>query len=386
MSERRISLPTGTLWIRVEEGAFDLDTLCCFAARANPQRGFLVVSKVLGKHWPARPAQMQRVQRELAQRLALGPGPWLFVALAETATGLGQGVFESILARHPQADALFIHTTRYRLSDRPALAFQETHCHAPEQWLYEPFVPVYRQRFREARELILIDDELTTGNTLCNLVEAYRQLNPGLERVHVVGITQFGGPDLEARLTARLGLSVHCSAVLSGSLHFQPAAGWTLAEPPPPAVGDPHCASGELAEELGRFGIDQALTVPAATLDPLIEGLGPDDPVLVLGTGEFMHLAFRVGLGLEERGLDVSVQATSRSPILMGGAIKQRLIFADNYGEGILNYLYNVNPNKYARIIICHETPSAGLADLLRNLGSHHRLCRLPQRLDCPEE
>src|SRR3546814_5665769 len=46
------SLPTGTLELTTEENV-DLDAFCDFAARANPKRGFLIVSKVLGRHLPA---------------------------------------------------------------------------------------------------------------------------------------------------------------------------------------------------------------------------------------------------------------------------------------------------------------------------------------------
>ncbi|QIK38731.1 hypothetical protein GWK36_12910 [Caldichromatium japonicum] len=376
MTERRIGLPTGTLWVQVQQADFALEALCGFAARANRRREFLFVSKVLGKHWPARPSQMQAIHDHLAARLELRSGPWLFIGFAETATGLGQGVFESVLRRYPQAEALYVHTTRYRLAGRPLIAFEETHCHAPDQWLYVPPDPEQRQRFLAACALILIDDELTTGNTVCNLVAAYRRLNPLLEQVHIVAITQFGGPDLAARLADRLNLPVYYSAALTGTYRFEPAAEWQMEEPPP-AVGKAQCIPGQIAEDLGRFGIARPLALPGSDLDGLAEGLGSEDRVLVLGTGEFMHLAFLVGLGLEQRGLQVVVQSTTRSPILLGGAIGRRLFFRDNYGEGIVNYLYNVHPVDYSRIIVCHETPRAGLDELLQVLGPRHRLYSL---------
>lgn len=376
MIERSVSLATGLLRVRVHQAAFALDDLCGFAARHNPRRGFLFLSKVLGKHWPATPTQMRQIHTYLASQLQLGAGPWLCVAMAETATGLGQGVFEALLERQPDAEALFSHSTRYQIADRPALDFQETHCHAPDQLLYEPIAPELRQRFRTARELILIDDELSTGNTLCNLVTAYRRINPHLEHVHIVTITQLSGADSAARLTARLGLPVACVAALQGEFSFEPAADWHSA-PPPPAVGANRLAAADLAEHCGRFGIDRPLMLPAADLADLSDGLESGASLLVLGTGEFMHAAFRVGLALEAQGFQVRVQATSRSPILVGADVGRRLVFADNYGEGIVNYLYNVNPADYARIIVCHETPRAGLDDVLQQLGPHQRTYRL---------
>ena len=381
MSARlQVELATGWLSVQVREAAFPLETLCGFAARNNRKRGFLFVSKVLGKHWPARPALMRQVHTHLADALELGRGPWAFIAMAETATGLGQGVFEAVLDRHPEAEALFLHSTRYRVPGRPYLEFQEAHCHAPDQSLYEPLQPAHRERFQHARELILIDDEISTGSTLCNLVAAYRASNPSLERVHFVAITNFSGADGERAFSERLGLPVRCVAALHGDFAFE-TGDWPDTEPAPSAVGANTRQPGQIADDLGRFGIDRQTPIQPADIDRLAAGLAPDARVLVLGTGEFMHVAFRVGRLLESRGLDPRVQSTTRSPILLGADIGRRLVFRDNYGEGIPNYLYNVDPSDYDRIIVCHETPQESLAELTQCLGAHcqsYRYSELP--------
>lgn len=369
MSDRQsVQVPTGELAVRVRAGAFDLGQLCGFAARDNPKRGFLFVSKVLGKHWPAAPGQMRRIHDHLAAQLDQGPGPWLFIAMAETATGLGQGVFESALAQRPGNAALFIHSTRYQVAGLRYLEFLEPHCHAPDQYLYEPIDPDHLALFRAARQLVLIDDEISTGTTLCNLVAAYRALNPAIAGVHFVAITNFSGADSAARFSARLGLPVRCVSALEGDFSFTPGD-WSFSTATPAAVGDNRRLPGQLALDLGRCGIARALEPRPADLDRLTAGLPVGAPILVLGTGEFMHLAFRVGLALESRGFTVAVQSTTRSPILVGADIHRRLVFADNYGEGIRNYLYNVDPTDYARILVCHETPLEGLGELVRQLG-----------------
>jgi hypothetical protein len=311
---------------------------------------------------------MRQIHEHLATQLELGDGPWLVLAMAETATGLGQGVFEALLDQQPDAEALFIHSTRYHLAGRPFLSFQEPHCHAPDQFLYEPLRADHLERFQTARDLILVDDEISTGTTLCNLVNAYRTRNPQLERVHFVAITNFSGANNAERFATRLGLPVQCVAALEGDFSFQPT---NLPERPqaPAAVGDNLCRPDQLVDDLGRFGIDRPLRIPPADIARLGAGLMPSVAVLVIGTGEFIHPAFRVGLELESQGFTVTVQSTTRSPILLGADIGQRLLFADNYGEGIRNYLYNVDYKHYARIIVCHETPRDGLDDLLQQLG-----------------
>jgi hypothetical protein len=363
-----VELVTGSLTIKAQQADFPLAELCDFAARNNRKRGFLFISKVLGKHWPARPTHMRQLHNYLAHSLTLTAGPCLFIALAETATGLGQGVFEAVLAQR-SLPALFLHSTRYQLP-HPYLTFQEDHCHAPEQLLYEPLQPQQRHVFHTARELVLIDDEISTGATLCHLVTAYRAHNPHLERVHFVALTNFSGTHSAESFSKRVGLSVQVIAAWHGAFSFIPNKK-ALPESAPPAVGNNRCQAEHLVNSPGRFGIERHVAIPTADIARLSAGLGAGAHVLVLGTGEFMYLAFCVGLALENCGLTVALQATTRSPILMGAAIQNCLMFLDNYGEGIYNYLYNVTPSAFARIIICHETPSAALLELTQVLGTH---------------
>lgn len=368
--QRRVALATGELNITVHESAFPLDELCGFAARHNPKRGFLFVSKVLGKHWPAAPSAMRQIHQCLADQLALSGPSCAFIAMAETATGLGQGVFERVLERHPRLSALFLHSTRYRLADHQPLAFEEAHCHAPAQLLYPPSDPAHLQLFNTASDLVVIDDEISTGATLCNLVAVYRRLNPELCRVHVVSIANFGGVAAAERFARDIDIPVRWACALRADFQFTPSADF-VAEPPPPAVGDNRVAPEAISLGLGRFGIDHAVEIPATDLPWLTAGLAPGAAVLVLGTGEFMHPAFCLGDALERAGFAVKVQATTRSPILIGADIGSRLEFPDNYGEGICNYLYNVDPSVHARIILCHETPDASVAALRARLGDH---------------
>ncbi|NCA72864.1 MAG: hypothetical protein EOM91_22980, partial [Sphingobacteriia bacterium] len=69
------SIQGGTLHIETTEERLPLDTLLAFAARANPRRPYLFVSKVLGRHIPCAPAQMRETYRLLAEDLVDLPGP-----------------------------------------------------------------------------------------------------------------------------------------------------------------------------------------------------------------------------------------------------------------------------------------------------------------------
>lgn len=367
LARRSVALPTGTLDVTLAEGADEAEALLGFAARANAKRGFLFLSKVLGKHWPVKPADMLAVHERLAATVpaADSPGdsaPVVFIAMAETAIGLGQGVFEAWLRAHPGREALFIHTTRYRVGAGPLIEFEEAHSHAPRQFLHMPEDPALRTLLLSASTLVMVDDEASTGNTFLNLLDACRRLNPGIARVHLATITNFMGLEATAGLSARFGLPVTMGALLSGEYRFTP--GDYVAPATPAQRFDPDADRGASAR-FGRLGLRTALSAPEALAARLADEFAPGARVAVLGTGEFMHAATLLGAALARRGVDVRVQSTTRSPILTWGAVGHALRFPDNYGESVANFIYNIAPGQYDHVLVCHETaPNAALREL----------------------
>jgi hypothetical protein len=357
-----LSDATGELELTVTTSDYPVDDLLGFAARANAKRGFLFLSKVLGKHWPATPARMRAIHEHLAAGVPQAAGPVVFIAMAETAIGLGQGVFEAWLRAHPGREALFIHSTRYRVGDGDLIEFEEAHSHAPRQFLHLPPPGPARELLTRAATLVLVDDEASTGNTFLNLTHACRRINPHIARVHLAAITNFMGAEATAGLSARFGLPVSLGAPLSGTYRFTPGQ---LADGGAPAQRFDASADRGASTRFGRLGLTRALALPA----DVAPDVRPGQSVLVLGTGEFMHCANLLGRALEQRGVQVAVQSTTRSPILTWGAVGSALSFPDNYGEGIANYLYNVRRGQYDQVLICHETaPNAALHQLAREL------------------
>ena len=134
-----ITLDTGTLQLELEPGHIPLNRLLGFAARVSSKRKFLLVSKVLGKHYPVSPKTMSWSYRALARAVlknGAGEGS-LWIGMAETATGLGYGVFEAA-CREGVQNALFMQTTRYHLAGIERLEFEEAHSHATDFFLYYP--------------------------------------------------------------------------------------------------------------------------------------------------------------------------------------------------------------------------------------------------------
>jgi hypothetical protein len=337
----------------IERTKWTLDELCGFASRRNSKRGFLFVSKVLGKHYPVRPSRMRAIHAYLAEQLYDLPAPVLFIGMAETAVALGQGVFECSDISG-ERENLFLHTTRYVSERSQAFSFQESHSHATDHMLYVPDGVEAQNVFSRARSLVVIDDELSTGNTLANLLSAYCDVNPNVRELRAVSITDWLGARRRLQMVERFHpRNLQFINVLQGEFSFIPNPAFDCG-PQVNVIGNFECKDKYLAGNYGRFGLVDPLEIDFASL--LTTRPRVNERILVLGTGEFMYPPFLVAEWLESRGYDVHFQSTTRSPILLGNDIECAIDTIDNYWDGIPNYLYNVSPVQYDRIYIGYET------------------------------
>ncbi len=347
-----VRLPSGVLRLELSRQDWALDELCGFAVRANPKRGFLFVSKVLGKHLSVPPSTVKATHQKLAEKIAALqlPEPILFIAMAETATGLGQGVFEACLERGLD-DALFIHTTRAQLEDASvALSFREPHSHATGHLIYRPNNAESQRIFKSARSLVLVDDEISTGTTLTNLARSYAEINPNVEHITLVSLTDWLSEPREVKRSMPAPLTR--INLLQGRYTFEPNPSFR----PPDLSYESRGQMVEVSREYGRLGKRAALEVDASRMLESLN-LSPDENILVLGTGEHLHLPYRLALDLEQRGYTVYFQSTTRSPILEGESIGSILRFADPVDGTTPNYLYNVTRGQYGTVLILYDTP-----------------------------
>jgi hypothetical protein len=366
MTDRNVAieLPCGCLDIRVDACRMELDRLCGYASRQNRKRSFLFISKVLGKHWPVRPAEMREVYRLLAADLADLPGPVLFIGMAETATGFGQGIYDSLVRQTGREDILFLHTTRYHSSRPPAFDFQEVHSHATDHLLHLPETAEGERIFATAASLVIADDEISTGTTALNLLAAYRDTNPTLREARFVSITNWLGEERDRELReAAAPIRLDYAQILRGAFTFTPSPGFSIDEEID-VRGGTERKDRFFPVNWGRFGIRG---IPEIDFRRLTAGcdFAPGAKILVLGTGEFAYPPFLLAEYLEGCGFDVRFQTTTRSPIMLGGDVTERLRFIDNYGDGIANFVYNVRREEYHRIVICYEHPELPVDHLL---------------------
>lgn len=363
--EYEVAIACGRLQLRTIREDLPLPQLLDFASRQNPRRGFLFVSRVLGKHIPCSPATMRRTYRRLARHIGPVPGPVLGIGLAETATGLGAGVADSLARDQGRDDVLFQHTTRHRLDASTLLEFDEVHSHAPEHILYAPW-PDLVERYRDSATLLLIDDEITTGRTLKRLAEQLVGHLPWLRELIFVSLVDWLGDTQRTRIARDLPVETRFVSLVSGTFSFTPAAAFAPRLPakrhrPRPGLAPARTDTGRraLALPLSGKALEDAAAELAASLD------GRQNPVTIVATGELAFPPFLLAEHLEQRGFDVLFQGTTRSPILPGKAITNSLDFPDEYGEGLENYLHNPPPPS-RRAVIAYESPDHADSHTLR--------------------
>ncbi|MFB7474691.1 phosphoribosyltransferase [Kitasatospora sp. NPDC056184] len=363
-------------------GSERLPELVGLALRENRKRAHLLVSTVLGKHVPQRPAVVHGAGLELGRRVRelLGPlgGQALAGAVvlgyAETATGLGHSVADGL-------DAPYLHSTRRPVPGLDPLGgFEEEHSHATSHLL----LPADPGLLAGDGPLVLVDDEFSTGTTVLNTIRALHARHPR-EHYVVVALVDLRGADDRRRLAdtaAELGVRLDLVALAGGGVEL-PAdildrAERLIAEagpaPEPPAAPAAPLVRVELAwpdglPDGGRHGftpehrarLEEALPALAEQLAAAVgSGPGADSAgggrVLVLGFEELMYAPLRLAGALAERlpgGADrVHSSTTTRSPVLAvddpGYAIRTRLAFpahddpADDSSRE--RYVYNVAP------------------------------------------
>lgn len=421
--KRTITLPRGTLALTYQVNAatkrvdsnvnrnndkdahtddqpYQLEDLLGFAQRINPKRAFLFVSKVLGRHIPVAPIAMRTAFTDLANLVPSDlPEPILIIGMAETAVGLSAGVHQALQARYP--NALLLNSTRHAQHDDSSVntlltTFNEDHSHASQHLIYQSANKVTQEQLLTSKTLIMVDDEASTGNTCVNVVTALR--NAGLaqlEQVHLTTLVDWsldqeqGSVDSDDTISTRLpNINFYRHHLLSGAWQ------WTDAPNPEPitmpSVDTTEAGSQPLGNtgNWGRFptldstnGFDDYLARFQSTFNR-VNGQTQFDKeqlpkrILVLGSNEFVWLPFLLAEWLEAQmqhsktASTVNFSALTRSPIALGGAITTMLSFNDNYGLGMTNFVYNVEPSDWDLIVLCVETSNHSVDDMWQGLDN----------------
>lgn len=332
----------------------------------NAKRAYLLVNPLQAKHMPVSPTEALTMMRTLGEGLRQEfPGARLVLGFAETATALGAAV-----ASRLGPDCAFLTTTREAGEGPGWVRFLEEHSHAAEQKLWGGDLDALLQ---ETDTVLFVDDEISTGKTLRNMVAQLTRRWPALGEKTLVAASLLNRvtPEQEKAL-ADAGINCRCLVRLPQEDHTAQVADWTVTEAPPAVPQNLSFRQETLPGEglldprktlrIGAY--DRSCQAVAETM--LSRALGPVETLgktLVLGTEECMYPALRLGERLERLGAEVCCHATTRSPIGLchapGYPIRSGWKLPSFYEEERKTYVYNLR--EYDTVIVLSDTKKTDL-------------------------
>ena len=141
----------------------------------NTKRSYLLVNPLQGKHIPVDPEAALTMMQALGKTVKENyEGKPLVIGFSETATAIGSAVATEI-----GDECFYTQTTRELDEDVQSwIFFSEEHSHATEQKLCADGLD---WQISHSDYILLVDDEISTGKTILNIVSAIRNSCPSAE-------------------------------------------------------------------------------------------------------------------------------------------------------------------------------------------------------------
>lgn len=378
--------------INIRENVYDLnlDDLVSIGYRDNnSKRNFLFISKVLGKHIEVKPdickvtgfllaSTILGVTKETsmlinyikdknkginvneAMNLAYRTNEKLVIlGFAETATGLGMAVASAI------ENSYYITTTREDIKGiKSFLSFEEEHSHATTHKCF----PEDIYKLREADRIILVDDEITTGKSMLNIIKELKKTT-GVKKYEILTILDWRNIEyrnLYKDFMRKNKVEIEVRALISGDIEIEDNNVYCnekeslLSEKMNVNSLNILSRKGQYLKFTGRFGVyfDDIKKLEEECIraaNKIQEIIGYNKKILVLGHGENIYIPSRIASYLKG---DVYFKSTTRSPIYCsnekGYLINEKNVF---YHNGVKYYFYNKSriEEVYDKVILITE-------------------------------
>lgn len=349
------------------------EALLTLAKRVNnPKRSYLLVDPLQGKHIPVKASSARTMMAALGEQLRNKvQGTYLVIGFAETATAVASVVAETL-----GGDCFLCLTTREPEENvREWLTFEEEHSHATTQKLC---LDGLEEELSRAGSIILVDDEISTGRTLINIVNKLKSRFSMLAGKSFVAASLINRVDEEhLRLLAEANIRCEALLTLPNEDYDSAVAGIDVCQAPPAQPGPEGRPSWERAVSLPdpRRGV-RAGAYRAACAGACEELAGEIAPrvrgkrVRVLGTEECMFPGLLLAERLEREGAaSVLFHATTRSPIGLSGEENYPIFngysLPSFYEHARNTYLYDIGP---CDLLIVWTDAHAGAEDAWRCL------------------
>ena len=319
----------------------------------NNIRKYLVVNRLQGKHIPVKPGEAFAMFRELADILKkeYKKENLLLIGFAETATAIGAAVAVELGTR-------YIQTTREIIPDVEYLFFSEEHSHATEQKLVKNDIDSV---ISEIDRIIFIEDEVTTGKTILNIIQILKKLYP--EKVKFSVASLLNGMDEKALKTYyEKNIPTHYLVKTNHRKYTEIAEGFAGDGIYVPCSGEEQNVTKEIRAGAGmnarRLVDADKYREACEKLWIEIDGMVHDElvgRVLVLGTEEFMYPALYVANRIAQSGAETFCHSTTRSPIAVSAEpeypLHTRYELKSLYDKERTTYLYDIGSYEAVLII-----------------------------------
>ncbi|MEY8321113.1 phosphoribosyltransferase domain-containing protein [Lachnospiraceae bacterium 46-61] len=342
----------------------------------NNKRNYLFVNRFQAKHVAVSPSKALKLFQKLGEKVYCDykNKKTTMIGFAETATAIA-----SAIAIHCPNDVYYIHTSREILPSKYSVVeFKEEHSHATQQILY---CKKAEEMLFQSEKILFIEDEITTGKTILNFIEALQKkgihadfgacsIINSMDKqhrdvFHEKNISLYALLNWNESISDKLFLdntivNEKMKRELPGTVHYI-----TLYTTVNPRLG---CSAKEyqmccmhLAEQI--YNIVCSNTIKS---------------ILILGTEECMYPAIFTGEYIEKKGIckTIKTHSTTRSPIVPRVQeqypIFNRISFESLYEKGRKTYLYNLE--KYDIVIIVTDAQNynkTGEQQLLQSLKSY---------------
>lgn len=317
----------------------------------NPLRSYLIVNKFQSKHFPSDPRDTVRHCAEMGEELLrLCPhGKCLAVVFSETAVGIG-ALAASVLKER----CFLISTTREELPGHfECISFEEAHSHAPLHKLYKQS-GINLGDIGEFSHIFIIDDELTTGNTVRALVEKLRAETSAPVTAHAFAASRESVDNLGS-----IGVEVYAKYIYDSIQAAEFPEEFSADEPRRSAAPDIEIDLNALydiragANCRKYFGECERLC--EIVFNKLENMLRHVKSIELVGTEELCLPPILLGDMLAKKGYSVRVHGVTRSPILPSPAggypISSRAVLKSLYDPARTVYLYNAVKSDLAIVI-----------------------------------
>lgn len=344
----------------------------------NKKRSYLLVNPLQAKHIPVFPSDSLNMMRTLGNQLYEKYHTINFViGFAETATAIG-----AVVAECCGTNCKYIHTTReYLAADEPKIEFLEEHSHAVEQQLV---ISSFKKYIKETDTILFVDDEISTGKTLLNIISILKSHYPILrqKKIVVASIINRLSEENIQKLTEE-NVDYECLLKLNNDNYEAIVSDVEVQAPQIVTKENMSYKKIEVTTHLmnPRYGvkISDYIELCNKLAYECIEkvNIQKNSSVLVLGTEECMYPAIVLGKTLESVTTNVRIHSTTRSPI--GIKAEDYPIFCgfelpSFYEEQRKTFLYDLD--KYDTVIILTDsfernTKAAPiLCNILRKFGN----------------